>query len=66
MWKFQDFSATQISREINFGHFEAPKIAILTIWAAVNFEVLETINIFKHEIAQNSKLKASKIVKMAV
>ena len=23
MWKFQNFSATQILREINFGHFEA-------------------------------------------
>ena len=31
MWKFQDFSATQILREINFGHFEAPKTAILTV-----------------------------------
>ena len=31
IWKFQDFYATQILREINFGHFEAPKIAILTI-----------------------------------
>ena len=25
MWNFQVFSATQILREINFGHFEAPK-----------------------------------------
>ena len=25
--KFQDFSATQILREINFGHFEDPKTA---------------------------------------
>ena len=25
VWKFQDFSTTQILREINFGHFEAPK-----------------------------------------
>ena len=31
MWKFQDFSATQILREINFGHLEAPKTAILTL-----------------------------------
>jgi len=31
MWKFQDFSATQILREINFGCFEAQKTAILTI-----------------------------------
>ena len=30
MWKFQDFSATQILREIIFGHFEAPKTTILT------------------------------------
>ena len=25
MWKFQDYYATQILREINFGHFQAPK-----------------------------------------
>ena len=25
MWTFEDFSVTQILREINFGHFEAPK-----------------------------------------
>jgi len=31
MWKLQDFSATQILREINFGHVEDPKTAILTI-----------------------------------
>ena len=31
LWKFQVFSAIQILREINFGHFEAPKTAILTI-----------------------------------
>ena len=31
MLKIQDFSATQILREINFGHFEVPKTAILTI-----------------------------------
>ena len=30
IWKFQDFCAPQILRQINFGHFEAPKTAILT------------------------------------
>ena len=40
MWKFQDISATHNFREINFGHFEAPKTAILTICAALNFEFL--------------------------
>ena len=29
--EFQDFSATQILREINFGHFQELKTAILTI-----------------------------------
>ena len=28
VWKFKDFSATQILREINFGLFEEPKTAI--------------------------------------
>ena len=28
IWKLQDFSAPQILREINFGHFEAPKTAM--------------------------------------
>ena len=38
MWKFQDFSVTQILREINFGHFEALKTAILTLYLeALNF-----------------------------
>ena len=36
LWKLQDFFVTQIFRENNFGHFEAPKTAILTIWAALN------------------------------
>ena len=36
MWKFQ------ILREINFGHFEAPKSTILTILEALNFEFLGT------------------------
>ena len=38
MRKFQDLSDTQVLREINFGHFEAPKTAILTKIAALNFE----------------------------
>ena len=34
--KFKNFAATQILREINFGHFEALKTAILTILAVLN------------------------------
>ena len=44
------FSTAQILREINFGHFEAPKTAILTIWAVLNFESFEIYDIFKCEI----------------
>ena len=66
MWKFQDFSATQILREINVGHFEAPKTAILTIWAALNFEFVDIFDIFKREIAKKSKIRAAQMVKMAV
>ena len=44
VWKFQDFFATQILREINFGHFEAQKTAILTILTALNFDVLRIID----------------------
>ena len=41
VWKFHEFSITQILREINFGDFEAPsKPAILTILAALDFEFL--------------------------
>ena len=46
--------------EINFGHFETPKSAILTIWAALNFELLETFDnfdIFKCEIFPNIKFQ---------
>jgi len=47
VWKFQDFFATQILREINFGHFEALKIVILAILAALIFDI------FKLEIPKN-------------
>ena len=63
MWNFQDFSANQILREINFGHFEAPKTAILTIWVALNFEFLDIFDIFKCEIPKNQELKPPKWLK---
>ena len=52
MWKFQDSSAIQISREINFGRFEAQKTDILTLWAALNFTFLDIFVIFKFEISK--------------
>ena len=37
MWKFYDFSVTQILREINFGEFRGSKSAIFAIFGALNF-----------------------------
>jgi len=42
------------------------KIAIFTIWPALNFEFLHIFDIFKGEIPKKSKYKASKIVQMTV
>ena len=45
-----NFTATQILREINFGHVEPPKTANWTTLAALNFELLGIFDIFKCEI----------------
>ena len=66
MWKFLDFSAFQKLYEVNFGHFEAPKTAILTILAALNFEFLDIFDIFMCEFVKKSEFKASKMVRMAL
>ena len=58
MWKFPVLSASQILREIKIGHLDATKIAILTIWAALNSDFWEVFDIFKYEFFlknQNSK-----------
>ena len=60
MWEFQDFSPIHILREINFGHFEAPKMAVLTIWGALHFEFLGTFDIFKCEIFFKTKIQSLK------
>ena len=36
MWKFQDFSVTQISLEINFGEARSSKTAVFAIFGALN------------------------------
>ena len=66
MWKFQDFSAIQILREINVGHYEAPQIAILTIWAALNFNFWGLLTFSNVKFFPKSESKVSKIVKTAV
>ena len=58
MWKFQEFSATQIFIRNRFGYFEAPKTAILPTWATLNFEFLDICDIFKCEIRKKTRLKS--------
>ena len=60
VWKFHNFFATQILREIIFGTFVNTNTVILTILAALNFEFLGIFYIFL-----NSKFKAFNIVKTA-
>ena len=66
MWKFQDFSCTQILREINFGYFDVQKVPFLPFEQLQTLQFLGTFDIVKYEIFQKLKFKASKIVKMAV
>ena len=63
--EISEYFCSQILCEINFDHVEGPKTAILTIWPAMNFEILGIFDIFKCKIPKKSKFKASKIVKMA-
>ena len=37
VWRFRDFSITQILREINFGESRSSKIAIFAILGVLNF-----------------------------
>ena len=62
VWKFHDFSAAQILREINFDHFKAPKSVILTILGALSYQMLGVCHIFKCEIPKNQKFKAWKLI----
>ena len=66
MWKFQDIYPTHILREINFGHFEAQKTAILTIWAGLNFEFLGTFDTFKCDIFLKIKIQSFQKCKYAI
>jgi len=44
VWKFHDFSITQILREINFGDFRRAKSAISTRLEALDFDFHEFLN----------------------
>ena len=66
MWKFHDFSITEILREINFGGSRSAKSAISKHLEALNFDFCEFLHFLKAEIDQFNKFRATKIVNIAV
>ena len=54
---FQDFSITQILREINFGDFRSTKSTILTHLEALNFDQYEFLHFLVGDIYQISKIQ---------
>ena len=66
MWKFQDFSVTQILREIKVGESRSSKTAIFATCKALNFVNLMNFSLQKmKKIHEKSKFSASKYAKMA-
>ena len=63
MWKFHNFSITQILREINFGDFRSEKSAILPHLEALNFDFYELLHFMKVEINQINKIQSPKNAK---
>ena len=55
VWKFHDFSITQILREINFGDSRSTKSANLTNWEVLNLDNSEFLHFLKVEIRQIHK-----------
>ena len=47
VWKFQDFSITQILREINFGGSRSSKTAVLAILGALKMSILVNFSLQK-------------------
>ena len=62
----ENFPATLILREINFGSMQYVKTAILTISEALDFELMGIPYLKMSKIPQNVKFGAAKMVKMAV
>ena len=52
VWKFREFSISQILREINFGDSRSAKFAISTHLQALNFDLYDFLHFLKAEIYQ--------------
>ena len=60
LWKFHNFSMTQILREINFGDSISAKSVIWAHFEALNFDFYEFLHFLKAEIYQINKIQNSK------
>ena len=58
VWKFQDFSITQILRENNFGYSKSAKSAISTHLEDLNLVLYEFLHFLKARIYQTNKIKS--------
>ena len=63
VWKFKNFSITQILREINFGEFKSAKSAVFAILEALNFCFYYFLRFLNDKI---TKFKAPKMSKTAI
>ena len=57
MWKFQDFSITQILREINFGDSRGAKSAISINFEGLNIGSYKILHFLNAEIYQTAVLE---------
>ena len=63
VWKFQDFSTSQILREISFREFRRSKTAILTFLETLKFDVWWILAFFpgpENQFQSKSKFRATK------
>ena len=66
VWKFQDFSVTQILREINFGKSKSSKTDIFATLGVLNFVSFVKFRLAKvQKFKKKLKFRASQCVRMA-
>ena len=63
VWKFRDFSITQILREINFGDSRKAKSAIFTHFEPLDFDFCEFLHFWTADIYQINKIQSLNIAK---
>ena len=66
VWKFHDFSITQILREIKFADCGSAKSFILTHSEALNFDFDEFLPFLNAEIDQTNQIQSPKTAKLAI